>query len=70
MDKSIYVFELLILILVNAENFMSLWQVDHGKQNVLRGKHPLNFAKIEKKNCVIFGISNIVDYDGDTNFQF
>ena len=35
LDKSIDVFELLILILVNAENFMSLRQVDHGKQDVL-----------------------------------
>ena len=45
LDKSIDVFELLILLLVNAENFMSLWQVDHGKQNVLisRYKLPYNF---------------------------
>ena len=43
LDKSIDVFELLI-ILVNAENFMSLWQVDYGKQNVLsRYKAPYNF---------------------------
>ena len=44
LDKSIDVFELLILILVNAENFMSLWQVGHGKQNVLsRYKLPYKF---------------------------
>ena len=44
LDKSIDAFELLILLLVNAENFMSLWQVDHGKQNVLsRYKPPYNF---------------------------
>ena len=44
LDKSIDVFELLILLLVNAENFMSLWQVDHGKQNMLRRyKLPYNF---------------------------
>ena len=40
LDKSIDVFELLILILVNAEHSMSLWQVDHGEQNVLSTHKP------------------------------
>ena len=45
LEKSIDVFELLIFILVNAENFMSLWLVDRDIQDTSsRYKALINFT--------------------------